>query len=135
VRVSTGRARTVLDGELKAVRLRIRPAEVIRGRSPKALLVNEGEGQLGYGFGFKLERKGEQRWGWVNRHQAFPLPLFHLAPNHRSDPEPIAVYLDEPETVTLRPGLYRVTKSVDLAPGRPRPPRMDVRTTFRVTHR
>jgi hypothetical protein len=135
VRISTGRARTVLDGKLKAVQLRIRPAEVVRGQSPNAVLVTEGEGQLGYGFGFKLERKGEKRWCWVNRHQAFPLPLFYLAPNSRSDPEPIAVYLDEPEPVTLRPALYRVTKSVDLALGRPRPPRMEVRTVFRVTHR
>ena len=135
VSVSTGRARTVLDGKLKAVQLRIRPAEVVHEQAPKAILVNEGEGQLGYGPGFKLERKGDQRWRWVNKRQAFPLPLFYLAPDQRSDPETIVVFIDEPEPVTLRPGLYRVTKSVDLAPGRPRPPRMNVSATFRVTHR
>ena len=83
VRVSTGRARTSLGGRLKAVQLRIEPAQVVQGQAPKTVLVNEGEGQLGYGFGFKLERRDEERWRWVNRHQAFPLPLFYLAPDRR----------------------------------------------------
>jgi hypothetical protein len=97
--------------------------------------VNEGHGQLGYSFGFRLERRDEERWRWVNRRQGFPLPLFYLAPERMSDPEPIEVFFDEPEPVKLRPGLYRVTKSVDLAPGTPRLPRMEVSTTFRMTHR
>jgi hypothetical protein len=135
VQGSTARARTFLDGKLKVVQLRIRPAEVVQGQAPKAVLVNTGDGQLGYSFGFKLERRGEKRWRWVNRRQGFPRPLFYLAPDRRSDPEPIEVFFDKPEPVNLRPGLYRVTKSVDLAPGTPRPPRMDVRASFRVTHR
>jgi hypothetical protein len=132
---STGRARTVLDGKLKAVQLRIRPAQVVQGEAPRTVLVNVGEGQLGYSFGFKLERKGEEQWRWVNRRQAFPLPLFYLAPGRRSDPEKVEVFVDMPKPITLRPGLYRVTKSLDLAPGKPRPPRMDVSATFRVTRR
>jgi hypothetical protein len=118
-----------------SVRLLISPARVVPGRWPQAVLLNTGEAQLGYSFGFKLERKTREEWAWINKRQAFPLPLFYLPPGRRSDPEPLAVYFGEPEPIHLRPGLYRVTKSVDLAPGRPRPPTMSVSATFRTKDR
>ena len=104
------------------------------GRFPEAVLVNVGDGELGHGPGFQLELRTKQGWRWVNRRQGFSLPLFYLRPGERSNPESLAVYFDEPDPVPLRPGLYRVTKSVDLTPGRPRPPTIAVSTTFRVSH-
>lgn len=115
-----------------AIRLRIAPCRVVVGGAPKAVLINIGDGELGYGLGFKLERRTSEGWHWVNKRQAFRLPLFYLAPGERSDPESLAVYFNKPEPIELRPGLYRVTNGVDLAPGRPRPPTMEVKATFRV---
>jgi Big-like domain-containing protein len=119
-------------GKSNSVRLRITPCRVARGSAPRAVLKNTGDGELGYGFGFKLERKMGDTWRWINRRQAFILPLFYLAPGERSDPESLAIYFGKPQPIQLRPGLYRVTKSVDLTPGRPRPPTMEVRATFQV---
>jgi hypothetical protein len=115
-----------------AVQLQIAPCRVVVGDAPKAVLVNVGDGELGHTFGFKLERRTDEGWRWINKRQAFALPLFYLAPNARSDPESLAVYFDKPKPIELRPGLYRVTKGVDLAPGKPRPPTMSVGATFRV---
>jgi hypothetical protein len=129
----SGRTSRSFDGTQMAVRVRVRPCTVSLGEAPTALLKNVGEGELGYGFGFKLERKTTEGWRWVNRRQAFRLPLFHLPPGVRSDPESLAVYYDEPTPIELPAGWYRVTKTVTLAPGEPRPPVMGVRVTFRVT--
>jgi hypothetical protein len=128
----TGQARTSFEGKRMAIRLRITPCRVVVGDAPKVVLVNVGDGELGYTFGFKLERRTEQGWRWVNKRQGFLLPLFYLAAGKRSDPESLDVYFNEPKPVELWPGLYRVTKGVDLAPGTPRPPTMDVTATFQV---
>ena len=127
-----GETSTSFNGDEKRVRLRIVPCTIVSGRAPKAVLVNIGEGELGHSFGFKLERRTAEGWRWINRRQGFPLPLIYLRPDERSDPESLAVYFDEPRPIVLRPGLYRVAKSVDLAPGTPRPPTMSVTATFRV---
>lgn len=95
-------------------------------------LANVGDKVVGYGPGFKLERRTEGEWVWVNRRQGFNLPLFYVEPGRRGRPEPIAVYFQSPVPVRLRPGLYRVSKTVQLTPGRPRPPTMEVAATFHV---
>lgn len=128
----TDETATWFEGKRIAIRLRITPCRVVVGDAPQAVLVNIGDGELGYGFVFKLERRRDEGWRWVNKRQAFPLPLFYLAPDARSDPESLAVYFNKPKPIELRPGLYRVTKSVDLTPGKPRPPTMDIRAAFRV---
>jgi hypothetical protein len=128
----TGQTATSFEGKRVATRLRITPCRVVVGDAPKAVLVNIGDGELGYGFGFKLDRRTDQGWRWINKRQGFPLPLFFLAPDARSDPESLAVYINQPKPIELRAGLYRVTKSVDLTPGKPRPPTMEIRAAFRV---
>jgi len=135
VGVSTGDATTFFDSRRMSMRLRITPSRVAQGEAPEAVLINTGEGELGYSFGFKMERKTDDGWRWINRRQGFPLPLFYLAASERSGAESLAVYFDEPEPVVFRPGLYRVTKSVVLMPGQPHPPTMKVRARFRVKPR
>jgi hypothetical protein len=127
-----GEANASVNGKPKRVRMEITPCKVVPGEAPEAILTNIGGGRLGYGPGFRLEKRTDRGWRWINRRQAFPLPLFYLHPGEQSDPEPIAVYFAKPQAVELEPGLYRVTKGVQLAPGQPRPPGMTVDATFRV---
>jgi hypothetical protein len=122
-----------VEGKTKRVKLELRPCRVARGQAPSAVLTNVARGSLGYGPGFQLHRKTAAGWKWINRRQAFPLPLFYLHAGERSDPEQVAVYFSKPQPVELEPGLYRVTKGVQLTPGKPQPPTMTVRATFRVT--
>jgi hypothetical protein len=51
---------------------------------------------------------------------------------HRSDPQAIEVNFESPTPVPLDPGVYRVTKAIDLTPGEARPPSMAVSARFRV---
>jgi hypothetical protein len=115
-----------------SVRLRVSPCRVPVGVAPEAILINLGKKQVGYGPGFKLERRSPTGWRWVNRNQGFELPLFYLEPGTRSDPESLAVYFTSPEPVELKPGTYRVTKSFTLNPGTARPPSLSLRTTFEI---
>jgi hypothetical protein len=114
------------------IELLVDPAAVTSEETPRAILVNTGEVRVGYSDPFALERRTGSGWRHVNRWQAFRIPLLILVPGARSDPQPISLYLTGPVRVRLRPGLYRLTKAIDVAPGQPRPPYMHVRTTFRV---
>ena len=143
--VSDGTALTVIDGRcagksrsqvgdsMKEVRLEIRPCPSDSASTPKLVLINTGEGRLGFGPGFKLERKQGQGWRWVNRRQAFHLPLIYLPQGTTSKPEPIEVYIDKPKPLELKPGIYRVSKTLQLTPGKMRPPTMTVRATFKLS--
>ena len=121
-----------INGEPRQVRIEVVPCRAVSGQAPRAVLTNIGETQVGYGPGFKLERKIDGRWLWVNRRQPFTLPVFYLDPGEEGEQEPLAVYFDSPDPVELEPGLYRVTKSLQLTPGKPRPPTMGVRVKFRI---
>lgn len=133
--VSTGEATTFFNGRNFGVLLRIRPSRVSPGEVPEAQLTNTGEGEFGYSPGFKMEKRTDNGWRWINSSQGFTRPFFYLAASERSEAESLAVYLDEPEPLEFRPGLYRVTKSVVLAPGQSRPPSMKVSAQFRVIPR
>ncbi len=128
----SGTASASVNRKLRRVRIELTPCQVVPGEASRAVLRNIGKSTVGYGPGFKLERKTRDGWRWINKRQAFPLPLFYLKPGHSSEPEPISVYLDKPQPLVLQPGLYRVTKTIDLTPGEPRPPRVEVRARFRV---
>jgi hypothetical protein len=123
---------TSVDGAA-AVELRLEPSVVQSGEAPKATLTNTGKLELVYGVPFKLELKTEDGWRWVNRKQAFILPLIPLRRGETSDPQPIAVYRDEPTRVDLEPGLYRVTKTAGLADSYPAGPTLRVQAEFRVS--
>jgi hypothetical protein len=112
--------------------MEVSPCPASFGDTPRTQLVNVGRTEVGYGPGFKLERRVNGHWQWINRRQAFPLPLFYLEPGHKGAPEPLAVYFESPEPRELRPGLYRATKSVQLTPGKERPPTMSIRVSFRM---
>ncbi len=128
----TGSAARSISREQHRVRLVVTPCRVAPGEAPRLVLANTGNTTLGYSFPFKLEKKTASGWRWINRRQGFPIPLIYLQPGQRSDPERIAVYLKKPTPVRLRPGLYRVSKDLDLTAGKPRPPTITVSGRFRV---
>jgi hypothetical protein len=130
---SRGQSSTRFRGKRMGVRLVITPSRVAPGQSPTAIFINTGKGSLAYSFPFKVERRTDRGWRWINRRQAFTLPLLPLAPGERSEPQSLAVYRGGPTPVNLRPGLYRVTKSFDLTSGVPRPATISVSASFRVT--
>jgi hypothetical protein len=114
------------------VELRLEPSAVRNGEAPKLTLTNTGRVNLVYGVPFELERQTASGWKWVNREQAFILPLLLLRPGETSDPQPIAVYVSEPTPVELAPGLYRVTKDAGLQDSYPSGRELRVSVTFRV---
>ena len=128
----TGKGEALVDGRLRRVRIEVTPCPVPAGEAPEATLTNTGETAVGYGPPFKLEKKASNGWRWINRRQGFILPLFHLEPGATGEPQPLAVYFKSPKPVELKPGVYRVTKSVQLTLDEARPPEMKVSTQFRV---
>ena len=128
----TGTATKSVSGQTRKVRIKIAPCRVSPGEAPTLRLENTGTTTLGYGPGFRLEKETDAGWRSVNNRQAFTLPLVYLEPGDRSDAEEVAIYLGKPEPIPLDPGVYRVTKSIDLTPGKPQPPRMSVSRQFRV---
>jgi len=69
----SGQAKTSFEGKRMAIRLRITRSRVVVGDAPELVLVNAGDGELGYTFGLKLERRADLGWRWVNKRQAFRL--------------------------------------------------------------
>lgn len=110
----------------------VTPCRVVPGEPPRAVLENIGNATVGYGPGFKLEKRTDEGWRWINRRQAFTLPLFYLRPGETGKPEVLAVYLESPKPMALEPAMYRVTKGLQPTPGKPRPPTMGVAAVFRV---
>jgi hypothetical protein len=125
-------ASETLNGLRKRVRMEVYPCRVDEDDVSRLVLTNTGEGWLGYTFGFKLEKKTSEGWRWINRRQAFPLPLILLRVGQQSGPERIEVYFSKPRPERLTPGRYRVTKGLDLTPGKLRPPTMSVSAQFMV---
>ncbi|HYY34416.1 MAG TPA: immunoglobulin-like domain-containing protein [Gaiellaceae bacterium] len=130
--VASDVATATSGGRTVRVELRLEPSVVQSGESPRATLTNTGKVDLAYGVPFKLERKTESGWRWVNRRQAFILPLLLLHPGEASDPQPIELYGDESAPVKLEPGLYRVTKDAGPQDSYPAGPTLVVRAEFRV---
>jgi hypothetical protein len=134
-------------GKRKArVELRVIPTVVGITQVPRAVLVNSGALTVEYSHIFKLERKTIAGWRWINRRQAWILPLLFLRPGESSRPQPIGVWRVNPQAsrcprspepcclrVVLRPGLYRVTKAAEIVTGGAGAPQFVVRATFRVS--
>ena len=100
-----------------AVELRVYPGAVDAADAPDLVLLNDGRATVTYGLPFALDRWTGARWRWINRHQAWPLPLLFLEPGQRSLLQTVGVY-GAARRVVLPHGLYRVRKAVDLADGR-----------------
>jgi hypothetical protein len=130
--VCRGTSSKSLDGEPRRVRIEVDPCRVSSTETAHLVLENLGNTTVGYDPSFKLEKKTPTGWRWINRRQAFPLPLVYLEPRHRSDPHAIEVNFESSTPVPLDPGVYRVTKAIDLTPGEARPPSMAVSARFRV---
>jgi hypothetical protein len=123
---------TTTAGRIASVELRLEPSVVQSGESPQVTLTNTSKVDLVYGVPFKLERRTKSGWRWVNRRQAFILPLLVLHPGEISDLQPVEVFGDEQGSVNLEPGLYRVTKDAGLEGSYPAGPTLRVRAEFRV---
>jgi hypothetical protein len=121
-----------VDGEPRRVRIELDPCRVSSTETAHLVLENIGNTTVGYDPSFKLEEKTPTGWRWINRRQAFTLPLFSLEPRERSDPQAIEVNFESPTPVPLDPGVYRVTKGIDLTLGEARPPTMPISARFRV---
>ena len=128
----SGDSEESIANRVKKVRMEVRPCPGTSGATPRFVLINTGMGRLGYGPGFKLEWRAPGGWEWINRNQGFDSPLFYLAAGKTSEPEAIEVYFDEPEPVQLESGTYRVSKTLQLTPGKMRPPTMTVRAVFEL---
>jgi hypothetical protein len=127
-----GTATKSVDGKPRRVRIEVDPCRVSSTETAYLVLENIGNITVGYDPSFKLEKKTPAGWRWINRRQAFTQPLFYLEPRERSDPLAIEVISDSPTAVPLDPGVYRVTKGIDLTPGEARPPTMAISARFRV---
>lgn len=104
------------------VDLRVFPTAVDIAQAPRAVLVNTGEVTIEANYIFKLERKTDDGWRWINRRQGWILPLLFLEPGETSRPQRIGIWRTNPDfercprsepcciRIVLRPGLYRVTK-------------------------
>jgi hypothetical protein len=121
-----------VDGKPRKVRIELDPCRVSSTETAYLVLENIGSTTVGYDPSFKLEKRTPTGWRWINRRQGFPLPLFYLEPRQRSDPQAIEVKIESPTPVPLDPGVYRVTKGIDLTPGEARPPTMAISARFRV---
>jgi hypothetical protein len=132
-RTCTAAAQKTLGQHRAKVRLEVAPCRVGSDQAPRMVVVNVGEIDLAYSPPFKLERKTGTGWRWVNRRQAFTLPLTPLKPGARGDREPIAVYRGSPHPVQLAAGLYRVIRGVTVAVGKRPAPTLQVAVRFRVT--
>jgi len=73
------------------------------GQTLELTIENRTRWRLEYGVSYKLERREDGRWRWVNRDQAFILLLKFIEPGER-EREEIRLARD------LRPGDYRVVK-------------------------
>lgn len=110
------------------LRVRLEPCELLPHEEPQLSMRNVGEVRFAYGTPFKLERRVDGEWNWLNRRQAWDLPLFSLPPGKRASE---AVYhWVGPTEKRLRTGLYRVTKELHLR--NIRGPLISVRAFFRV---
>lgn len=113
-----------------AARARISPCEVASDEEPRLTMWNEGGVRFAYGTPFKLERKVDGAWRWINEGQGWDLPLFHLPVGERSRGEEIYHWIRNDTQKRLRPGLYRVTKALNV--GDVHGPVMNVTAFFRV---
>ena len=127
-----GESSTRIGGKLAGIQMMVRPALVDEGERPAMSFVNLGDVELSYGLHFKLEARTPTGWLWINRDQAFRLPLLFLAPNKNSDREQIAVYYDSPEPVPLSPGTYRVSRTFEVDAMDPSAPSLAVSANFEV---
>ena len=125
--------------------LRIFPGAVGVDEVPQAALVNTGEVTLEFGHPFQLERKTSTGWRWINRRQAWTLPLLFLEPGESARAQQIGVWRMSSAAsrcapgrrpccvrVLLRPGFYRVKKGAKVVSADDRGRTLLVRATFRV---
>ncbi len=121
------------------VDLLVFPTGVDVGQAPRAVLINTGEVLIETNYVFRLERKTDDGWRWINRRQAWILPLLFLEPGETSRPVRIGIWRTNPDfercprsgpcciRIVLRPGLYRVTKGARVGARQ-----LIARSTFRV---
>ena len=82
---------------------------------------NRGDERLEFGVAYRLERRTEDGWRWLNRDAAFILILKVVPPGEREVEE-----ITLPED--LSPGRYRIVKTFSVAGG----PRFDAAVRFSV---
>ena len=98
-----------------AVRLVVVPPAAPAGTIPDQVLVNESDQTIGYGQAFDLERQTDDGWKDVRHRCAFTAEALYLDPGQRSAPKP--VHPCARVGARMEPGVYRVTRDVDVAEG------------------
>jgi hypothetical protein len=125
--------------------LRVFPGAVGVNEVPRAVLVNTGDVTVEFGHPFQLERKTSAGWRWINRGQAWTLPLLFVEPGESARAQQIGLWRMSSAAsrcspglrpcyvrVLLRPGLYRVTKGAKVVTADGGGRTLLVRATFRV---
>lgn len=131
-RPASGMASMRVNGKRAAVRLAIRPGRVVEGERPVMTVENRGEIELAHGTTFRLLVRTPTGWHWVNKHQAFRLPLLFLGPGEETDSEDIGMYVDTPQALPFAPGIYRVSKTFDTDPFTDDAPSLTVSVEFEI---
>lgn len=104
----------VIEAKGGNVRLEVIPAEVAAERFPQHVLVNDSKQTVVYGHSYDLERWAAGKWKDVDFRCAFSGEAISLDPGDRSPAESLGGCGDE---MPLEPGIYRVSKDVDVAEG------------------
>ena len=143
--VASGVDTAEIERRTARLELRVFPGAVHVNEVPRAILVNSGEATVQFGHPFQLERKTSAGWRWINRRQAWTLPLLFVEPGESSRAQEIGKWRMSPSPfpcspgrppccvrVLLRPGLYRVTKGAKVVTADGRGRSLLVRATFRV---
>lgn len=108
--IGVGRSSTTIYGLFYEAELRVTPPQGPPG-AQKLTLVNTGDGDLGHGPGYVLEKRQGSAWLGVPDFAAHHLMLLNL-PSGETANEAIRRFTRDHRVVDLQPGWYRITKDV-----------------------
>jgi hypothetical protein len=116
------------DG-MARVEVHVRPMIVAQGGVVQVWLENTGDVQLAYATFYRIHRRDAGKWRREPNHAAFTLLLSSLFPGTSSEAQDVYVVDRHQRSRALEPGLYRVSKEVEVGSSNAT---MTVGATFRV---
>ena len=102
------------DDATDSLSMRMTSDVVVTGEVPRAIIDNQGPSRVTTGLAFELRHWTGTQWKLINRRQGFRAPLVSIGPGTRHQFD-VEVFFDTPTALTLDPGRYRVTKTVQHA--------------------